>query len=191
LRKNKEKMASAKSVVEEVKRTDEKEVEGDITLIPKDEKTGFTLPKKYAFLSVLVKCTCEQDNDATQIDLQVSTDILEKIISYLNHHEGVEPTEIKKPLRSLDMSKVVTDVWDSTFINSFPQQELHDIITASNYMNIPSLLHLGCAKVASLIKGKSNEEIRTFFEEGKIGFVPSTSVASTSSASASIQFLLP
>ncbi len=34
---------------------------------------------------------------------------------------------------------------------------------ASNYLDINSLLELSCAKVASLIKGKSIEEIRKFF----------------------------
>ncbi len=34
---------------------------------------------------------------------------------------------------------------------------------ASNYLDINSLLELSCAKVASLIKDKSIEEIRKFF----------------------------
>jgi S-phase kinase-associated protein 1 len=161
--------------------------EGDISLVSKDEKQSFTLPKKYAFLSKLVKCTSEQDREATQIDLHsVQSNILSGIVSYLNHHKGVEPKEIKKPLRSLDIAKVVDDNWDATFINSFVQQELHDIIVAANYMDIPSLLHLGCARVASLIKGKTNEEIRTMFNEGKVGFVPDVSSVPVGAAGAAI-----
>merc|ERR1711964_833960 len=34
------------------------------------------------------------------------------------------------------------------------------LILAANYMDIKSLLHLGCAKIATLIKGKSPEEIK-------------------------------
>ena len=34
---------------------------------------------------------------------------------------------------------------------------------AANFMDIKSLLELSCAKVASLIKGKTVPEIRSFF----------------------------
>lgn len=34
---------------------------------------------------------------------------------------------------------------------------------AANYLNIKSLLDLTCAKVASMIKGKSPEQIREMF----------------------------
>ena len=35
------------------------------------------------------------------------------------------------------------------------------MILAANYLDIKSLLDLTCAKVASMIKGKNTEEIRT------------------------------
>ncbi len=38
--------------------------------------------------------------------------------------------------------------------------QLYDLILAANYMDIKSLLHLGCAKVASLIKGQPLEKIK-------------------------------
>ena len=34
---------------------------------------------------------------------------------------------------------------------------------AANYLDIKSLLELACARVASMIKNKSVQEIRTFF----------------------------
>ena len=40
---------------------------------------------------------------------------------------------------------------------------LFDIVLAANYLDIKPLLKLGSAKIASLIKGKSIEEIRQFF----------------------------
>ena len=40
---------------------------------------------------------------------------------------------------------------------------LFELIVAANYMDIKSLLDLGCAKVATLIKGKSPEDIRRTF----------------------------
>ena len=35
---------------------------------------------------------------------------------------------------------------------------------AANYLDVKPLLELSCAKVASLIKGKSIQEIRQFFQ---------------------------
>ena len=40
---------------------------------------------------------------------------------------------------------------------------LFELILAANYMDIKSLLDLTCAKVASMIKGKSPEQIRILF----------------------------
>merc|ERR1712098_260703 len=38
--------------------------------------------------------------------------------------------------------------------------EIFKLILGANYMDIHPLLHLGCAKIATLIKGKSPEEIK-------------------------------
>jgi hypothetical protein len=44
------------------------------------------------------------------------------------------------------------------------RQQLYDLILAANYMDIKSLLHLGCAKVASLIKGQPLEKIKEILD---------------------------
>ena len=154
----------------------DKVVEGNITLISKDGQS-FILPKIHAYLSNLVKCTSEQDNTSTQIELSIEGEVLTRIVEYLTHHKGISPEEIKKPLRSLDMSKIVVDQWDATFINSLVQSDLFNVILAANYMDIRPLLNLGCAKIASCIKGKTNEEIKAIFQDGKAGFVPTVVVA--------------
>jgi hypothetical protein len=55
------------------------------------------------------------------------------------------------------MKEVVRDEWDAIYIDKIGdnRQQLYDVILAANYMDVKSLLHLGCAKVASLIKGQS------------------------------------
>ena len=41
---------------------------------------------------------------------------------------------------------------------------LFELVMAANYLDVKPLLELSCAKVASLIKGKSIQEIRQFFQ---------------------------
>merc|ERR1712083_176012 len=82
------------------------------------------------------------------------------VLRYLGHHKGKEPAEIAKPIRSVKMERIVADKWDAIFINSMSKKETFQVILAANYLDIPCLVHLGCAKVATLIKGLSPEEIR-------------------------------
>jgi len=51
------------------------------------------------------------------------------------------------------------------FINKQTKKTIFQIILGANYMDIKSLLHLGCAKIATLIKGKSPEEIKKILGE--------------------------
>merc|ERR1712115_646851 len=92
----------------------------------------------------------------------------ELVVEYMDHHKGVEPPIIEKPLRSKVMREVCKDGWDADFIDGIGEdrQKLYDLILAANYMDIKSLLHLGCAKVASLIKGQPLEKIKDILSTG-------------------------
>lgn len=107
----------------------------------------------------------------------------------MKHHNGIEPPIVDKPLRSKIMKDVCKDAWDgtssivlllfwlffvhlfmitlsaATFIDSIGEdrQKLYDLILAANYLDIKVLLHLGCAKVASLIKGTCSRYCVLFF----------------------------
>merc|ERR1719216_560451 len=96
---------------------------------------------------------------------KVSSDILKLIVDYLIHHKGKVPADIAKPIRSVKMEKIVEDEWDAKFINDLSKKTIFQVILGANYMDIKSLLHLGCAKIATLIKGKSPEEIKKILSE--------------------------
>lgn len=87
---------------------------------------------------------------------------IEKIVEYLDHFNGNMPKEIEKPLQSSNM-KDITDEWSAQFIDKLSVKELANIITTSHYLQIKSLLDLCCAKIVSLCKGKSEEEIFKVF----------------------------
>ncbi|KAF4727623.1 suppressor of kinetochore protein mutant, partial [Perkinsus olseni] len=92
----------------------------------------------------------------------VKTAILAKVIEYCKHHKDNPPDEITKPLKSTSLAECGVSDWDCEFVN-IEQEILFELILAANYLDIKSLLDLSCAKVASMIKGKTPEEIRQQF----------------------------
>merc|ERR550519_1254521 len=139
----------------------------NITLVSSgDNQQRLPVPKDYAKMSKLVSNILEGDSEATEIQVkQVDGETLKLIVEYLQHHQGKEPAEIAKPIRSVKMEKIVEDTWDATFINRLAKRALFQLILGANYMDCKSLLHLGCAKVATMIKGKSPEEIKQILGE--------------------------
>jgi len=95
----------------------------------------------------------------------VKEEILVLIVEYLKHHNGKKPEEIAKPIRSVKMERIVSDPWDAEYINKMNKKTIFQVILGANYMDLPSLLHLGCAKIATLIKGKSPDEIKQILSD--------------------------
>jgi len=91
---------------------------------------------------------------------RIGRDVFELILDYLNHHDGKTPVEIPKPIRYDTMEKICEDAWDARFVDGLSKRMLFQIILGANLLDCKPLLHLGCAKVATMIKGKSPEEIK-------------------------------
>jgi len=104
----------------------------------------------------------EDDDEVTEIPLpNVKATVLAKVIEFCSHHKQEPMTEIEKPLKSAVMGEVVQK-WYADFVN-VEQVLLFELILAANFMDIKPLLDLTCATVASMIKGKTPEEIRQTF----------------------------
>jgi S-phase kinase-associated protein 1 len=147
---------------------DAEESSKPLKLTSKDKKE-FSVERKHAFISTLVKTSLENDETSTEVPIPgVAGPILEKVVEYMNHHKGTEAPPIEKPLRSKVLKDVCADKWDAEYIDKIgaegQRQQLYDLILAANYMDIKSLLHLGCAKVASLIKGQPLEKIKEILD---------------------------
>ncbi|TYZ67967.1 hypothetical protein PybrP1_011875 [[Pythium] brassicae (nom. inval.)] len=125
---------------------------------------SFEVSASVAAMSELVKTLIsdEEDDEVQEIPLpNVKSTVLSKVIEFCSHHHNNPMREIEKPLKSSDMHDVVSD-WDANFVD-IEQDILFELILAANYMDIKSLLDLACAKVASMIKGKTPQEIRETF----------------------------
>ena len=144
-----------------------------IKLVLKDQKE-IEITKKAAELSELLKTAINDYPNETSFPLnEVDEKSGEHIKEFLTHCNGTAPAEIEKPITSNEM-KNLTDEWSAGFVDKMSTEELVNLTVAANYMGINSLLDLCCAKVASLCKDKSDEEIfknfninETFSEEEK------------------------
>eukprot|EP00916_Digyalum_oweni_P016428 GHVL01026946.1.p1 GENE.GHVL01026946.1~~GHVL01026946.1.p1 ORF type:complete len:161 (+),score=36.58 GHVL01026946.1:373-855(+) len=133
----------------------------EVTLKSSQGET-FKVSIAVACMSTLISNMVDDSGADEEIPLpNVKTHILEKVIQYCNYHKDSPPAEIPKPLKTNSLDEVVCE-WDCTFVN-LPQEQLFDLILAANYLDIKSLLDLTCAKVATMLKGKSPEEIRKQF----------------------------
>ena len=123
-----------------------------ITLVSSDGEK-MQISAKAAQRSQLVKGIIEDYPDDAEVPLNnVKSNILKKIKEYLDHYQDSDPKEIERPLASQNYQECVDDL-DLIF----------EIILADNYMDIKPLLEFASSKVASIIKGKTPEEIRKTF----------------------------
>lgn len=145
----------------------------DITLTSK-EGDSFTVTGKQAKISGLIKETMSGDLSATEIPLpSVATEELKLVIEFMKHHNGLDrkaDDTVERPLRSKIMAENVKDPWDAEFIDKLGKNpdNADDVVRlagAANYLQIISLLHLACSKIASLIKGEPIEKMKKILDE--------------------------
>ena len=87
--------------------------------------------------------------------------ILLKAFAFCEHLKDHAPPEIEKPLKSTDMCSIV-DPWYAWYID-VDELMLFELCSAAERLDIKPLIELACAKITSLVKNKSVQEIRKFF----------------------------
>ena len=123
-----------------------------LTLLSSDGQ-AFKVDEAVGFECQTIKNMVEDTGGEEPLPLpNVHSKVLAIVIPYLEYHAK------RGGLKEDDASKA----WDAEFVK-VEQAVLFDLILAANYLNTKSLLDLTCAAVASLIKGKTPEEIRSTF----------------------------
>ena len=114
--------------------------------------------------STILKNMIEDTGKDGEIPIpNIRVSILRKVIVYCTHYRGQQSPGIPKPLPHKNLKEAGVPEWDCDYINLDNMDDLIDLVVASNFLDIEGLLNLGCAKIASLIKGKNVEEIRDMF----------------------------
>lgn len=145
----------------------------EVILISKDN-VQFRVDTKIAQMSALLKAMIDEydDNDIEESDnLQelplpnVSSEILSKVIEFCTYYVNTEKMcEIEKPLPDSDL-KVVVGNWYGTFIQKMDLETTFEVILASNFMDIKSLLDLSCASIGAQHMGKTTAQCQEHFRE--------------------------
>lgn len=92
----------------------------------------------------------------------IDSSVFFKITEFLELYNKDPFKKIDKPLKSDDLSYCVGKEY-IIFLDTMEMELLFEVIKAANFLEIESLLDLTCAKVATMLKGKSVEEIRETF----------------------------
>ena len=134
-----------------------------LTLLSRDHQ-AFNVSKEAASISELLKTMMEGDSDAHEVQLyHIESAVIEKVIEYMKYHAYHPARIIEKPIQSTSLTDLV-DAWDVHYIEHNVDQELLcKLLLAANYLNIKSLIALTCAKMATMIKGKTAEQIKQTF----------------------------
>ncbi|KAL0573253.1 hypothetical protein V5O48_008700 [Marasmius crinis-equi] len=122
-----------------------------MVLLSTCDNKEFTVDKEVAERMILISGPELETSDQAIPLLNVSSDVLEKILEYCEHHRG-EP---------LDQNS--TTEWDQNLIAQVDIEMLKKIIIAANYLDMKPLLDLGTKRIADMIKGKTPAQISTLF----------------------------
>ena len=140
---------------------DEEEQKLDVQLSVNGRE--YTVPHSFLAFSGFVQQIRRNDPHIEVIPITLPSTIgnveasMQAIMTYFHYHEEHGPAApIPKPLRSEYLESSGVSEWDIAFIDK-TDQELTDLSNLSNYMDIPSLLSLCCAKVGSIMKSIMNK----------------------------------
>lgn len=132
----------------------------------------YKVSREAAKMSGLIKDMLDDQSESEQTVIpvpNVSGRTLKYVVQYIEHHNTQRVEPLEKPLRG-KIEDVISE-WDKAFLftdlvkdhDERQHETLIDVIMAANFLNVKDLLDLTCACVASMIKGKTPEQIRALF----------------------------
>lgn len=128
---------------------------------------GIEIPISTAVsLSGLVQALYDPDAEETQeipLPLVAQKELLKIGEFMINFEKDESVKNIPKPIMSDKMSDVVSEECAKFLDDIETKDDLMKLLLAANYMNIPLLVNLLCATIASWAKMKTPEEIKQVF----------------------------
>lgn len=124
---------------------------------------SYDLPRTCVKYIKVIETILQHDPTATTIELTLPVTVrntervMNQIMEYIVYHTiHGESNPIAKPLVSEKLSESGVSPWDEAFINK-SDEELTDLASSTNYLNVPDVLALCCAKIGSIMKAIINQ----------------------------------
>jgi hypothetical protein len=142
-------MAAVESLDDEVSQQNE-----TIEIIVNRE--SFTVDRSVAKASIFIDDTLNFSRE-TKIEITLSEKITNPkkimgyIIEYITYHSKNPVVPFQTPIVSDNLLESGVSVWDNDFISKSDEEIVH-LSMAANYLNIPDLLKLSCAKIGAIMK---------------------------------------
>ena len=120
------------------------------------DHTVFDIDHESAMLSGVLRTAVIID--PTQLDGPIninvhSSETMKLIVTYMDHYKSREPfSRISRPLSNSDLRLSGVNEFDVLLIQSIHLDLVKSVLVASDYLDIPSLTELCCAKLAAYIK---------------------------------------
>ncbi|KAK4336686.1 hypothetical protein RND71_044112 [Anisodus tanguticus] len=114
------------------------------------------LAKRFGTLKTLIEDSELDDNNPVCLN-NISGNVMEKIIEYSLHHFNDPPIPEDISIRERRKS------FDRNFITSIDTDLIFELIVAANFLDERSLFDLACKSIANIIKYKTVDEIRSYF----------------------------
>lgn len=128
------------------------------------EGTRIDLSKELAVKCGLFKTMLEDAPDDEELPVpSVTEDIMRIVIEYLQHvsEPNYSKPNIERPVKSNNFNELVP-AWEAQFTDK-PYPILWEMVSAGVFLDMKDFYELAAAKLASVIKGKTAEEIRQLF----------------------------
>jgi len=144
-----------------------------IILVSK-EKKKYKISKQAKNLSDMLKAQLDgyddSEDDKIELPIEYEGSVIDIFIKYVEYHKDNKPDDIPQPLDKPFNEYICK--WDQDFIsehlvinnNEKNHEMLQKVCEISHYFDCKWLFNLTCAKIGSMIKDKSPEEIRTLFD---------------------------
>ena len=131
------------------------EIKSNIFTIKSSDGVEFQVNNGIANMSVFIATFLKENHISPILHLDniKSTD-LSIIIQFCEHHKHIQPPEIVRPLQYNELSKCVSDVWDSEFISNIEFDKVTELLLVADYLGISSLTDLCYARMAMYFRGK-------------------------------------
>jgi len=143
--------------------------DGESLMLMSSQGDVFKVDQKAAFMSTIIKDMADDGDNVTTEAIplpMVDTSVLSLVIEYCQRHGGIHPEPVQRPLKSANLVECGVGEWDCKFVDQIvkiDQAVLFELIKAANFLDIQSLLDLAVAKVASMVKGRSPDEVARQF----------------------------